>query len=418
MMHFLNWNQRQNIYNLRLPKTITKDATHTRQQIEITSKDNKDTIAREVENAQNQIHATVITEMEMIQEDTTLCNRVEEGKTILTIKVNMSKQELQGNKDHTLQTIQNKCNRLIQDVMAEATATTQTIQQVANDMITSLQQQGTKTTSLDQPSTPPWHKVYYRLFTPQHHNNTFTSQTNQTQEAMNPARHNNSTTPKHNFQERIEGQDMEIEEDRIQERSCYVMDKLYTFKKSHVDHYITGPNPNQEDIKSLYRALANEMCACQIPIISFDQLTPTSGTSPLNKRLTPEVESVVNCTLFNQLRCAIPTDVTQLKAILDSYAHTEDGYGALFLSMTNNLSLFWNYQPLNNPIPIITYQGKDHDETTDFQAIGMGIIKMIVDNTTIDWITLYMPNSTGTIISPDCYRMDNRHVEEFLQTGS
>jgi hypothetical protein len=87
-------------------------------------------------------------------------------------------------------------------------------------------------------------------------------------------------------------------------------------------------------------------------------------------------------------------------------------------SATKNLSLLWNYQPLNNPIPNITYQGKYHDETTDFQAIGMGIIKMIVDNTTIDWLTLYTPNSTGTIISPDPNMMDNGHVEEFLQSGS
>jgi hypothetical protein len=103
-------------------------------------------------------------------------------------------------------------------------------------LITSLQQQGTKTTGLDQPSTPPWHKVYHRSFTPQHPNTTFTSQTNQTQETINPPRHNNSTAPKHNFQECIERQDMEIEEDRIQECSHSVMDKIYTFKRSHVDH--------------------------------------------------------------------------------------------------------------------------------------------------------------------------------------
>jgi hypothetical protein len=43
---------------------------------------------------------------------------------------------------------------------------------------------------------------------------------------------------------------------------------------------------------------------------------------------------------------------------------------------------------------------------------------MIVDDTTINWLTLYTPNSTGTIISPDHYIMDNGHVDEFLQSGT
>jgi hypothetical protein len=87
-------------------------------------------------------------------------------------------------------------------------------------------------------------------------------------------------------------------------------------------------------------------------------------------------------------------------------------------SATNNISLLWNYRPLNKPIPIVTYQGQDKRTVNNFEAVGTGIIKMIVDDTTVDWLTLYTPNSTGTIISPDPYMMDNGHIHEFLQSGS
>jgi hypothetical protein len=86
-------------------------------------------------------------------------------------------------------------------------------------------------------------------------------------------------------------------------------------------------------------------------------------------------------------------------------------------SATNNISLLWNYQPLSKPIPIVTYQGQDKRSVNSFEAVGTGIIKMIVDDTTINWLTLYTPNSTGTIISPDRYMMVNGHIHEFLQSG-
>jgi hypothetical protein len=86
-------------------------------------------------------------------------------------------------------------------------------------------------------------------------------------------------------------------------------------------------------------------------------------------------------------------------------------------SATNNKNLLWNYQPLTRPIPIVTYQGTDNTISNTFEAVGMGTIKMIVEDMTMDWLALYTPNSTGTIISPDRYMMDNGHVDEFLQSG-
>jgi hypothetical protein len=87
-------------------------------------------------------------------------------------------------------------------------------------------------------------------------------------------------------------------------------------------------------------------------------------------------------------------------------------------SATNNISLLWKYWPLTKPIPIVTYQGQDESTVHNFEPVGTGIIKMIVDDTTVNWLTLYTPNSTGNIISPDCNMMDNGHIHKFLQSGS
>jgi hypothetical protein len=87
-------------------------------------------------------------------------------------------------------------------------------------------------------------------------------------------------------------------------------------------------------------------------------------------------------------------------------------------SATNNISLLWDYWPLTKPTPIVTYQGQDKRTVNNFEAVGTGIIKMIVDDTTVNSLTLYTPNSTGTIISSDRYMMDNGHIHEFLLSGS
>ena len=69
-------------------------------------------------------------------------------------------------------------------------------------------------------------------------------------------------------------------------------------------------------------------------------------------------------------------------------------------SATNNRDLLWNCKALDKPIPIMTYE--DSSQTmTQFEAIGTGILKMIVEDTTLNWLTLYVPHSNGTVISPD-----------------
>jgi hypothetical protein len=85
---------------------------------------------------------------------------------------------------------------------------------------------------------------------------------------------------------------------------------------------------------------------------------------------------------------------------------------------TNDRRILWNYRTLETPIPIITYS-KDDDEGISFQAIGVGQCKTIsADNTVMYWTMLHTPDSTGTIISPDKYMMDNSEVQSFNHIGN
>jgi hypothetical protein len=70
-----------------------------------------------------------------------------------------------------------------------------------------------------------------------------------------------------------------------------------------------------------------------MPIIPFEDLTPTSGTRPKNEGLAPQVEFIVGKELYFMLAKSLPSSNKGLKAILESYSQTEDGYGALNLVM-------------------------------------------------------------------------------------
>jgi hypothetical protein len=84
---------------------------------------------------------------------------------------------------------------------------------------------------------------------------------------------------------------------------------------------------------------------------------------------------------------------------------------------THDRRLLWNYRLLKTPIPVITYNNDDTTGTS-FSAIGIGQCKTISnDNTVLYWTMLHTPNSTGTILSPDKYMMDNPSVHAFQHEG-
>jgi hypothetical protein len=109
-------------------------------------------------------------------------------------------------------------------------------------------------------------------------------------------------------------------------------------------------NPKQEELETLYCTLSNQMRACYIPIISFDKLTLSSGTCPPEEELIPDVEEIVNTEIFHHLLKAIPVECTSLCAILESYMHSQDSYGALTHIMKTTCSYLKTFQPTWGPI--------------------------------------------------------------------
>jgi hypothetical protein len=79
-----------------------------------------------------------------------------------------------------------------------------------------------------------------------------------------------------------------------------------------------------------------------MPIIPFEDLTPT--TRPKNEGLMPQVEFIVGKELYLMLAKSLPHSNKGLKAILESYSQTEDGYGALNLEMKTHCPYLWTLQ--------------------------------------------------------------------------
>jgi hypothetical protein len=92
------------------------------------------------------------------------------------------------------------------------------------------------------------------------------------------------------------------------------------------------------------------MWACHMPIVSFDNLTPSSGTKPNNLTLTQSVEELVNRELYIQLVRAIPHGATSLRNIIESFTQTKDGYRALTLIMKTSCTYVRTLQAPWGPI--------------------------------------------------------------------
>ena len=96
---------------------------------------------------------------------------------------------------------------------------------------------------------------------------------------------------------------------------------------------------------------------------------------------------------------------------------TLQGDSGANMGATNDKSLLWNYRTFSQPIKVETY---DKSTTTDtpIEAPGMGIIKIIDDNGNVmDWSTLYTPNSSGTILSPQRYMREQKYTS-WTQEGN
>jgi hypothetical protein len=275
----------------------------------------------------------------------------EGGKMEITDSIQELKRDLQGDKDRHLHSMIQERTRIVQQITDQAEEEKHRIKVYADGILANLQ--GTNLAATNQPTeptlrhgTPPnnqW-RAGPTQWTPENQSQTSTRTMSQTQY---PATQNNdilqqpsedteaSTGNKvpNRFQERVQQRDQEIKDQQIRERSDRIFDKIHTFKKAQLDYIVTDVNPSQEEIEMLYRNIASEIRACLMPIIPFEELTSTSGTKPTNEPLTPHLEFIVGKELYLLLTKALPRTNKDIKAIMDSYSQTEDGYGALTLIM-------------------------------------------------------------------------------------
>jgi hypothetical protein len=82
------------------------------------------------------------------------------------------------------------------------------------------------------------------------------------------------------------------------------------------------------------------------------------------------------------------------------------------ISATNRRDIIWNYQEYKEDVQVATFNNP-------CKAYGEGIIKIITEeNDVIDHTILYMPDATGTVISPDKLVIDNARIyDEFVHIG-
>ena len=90
------------------------------------------------------------------------------------------------------------------------------------------------------------------------------------------------------------------------------------------------------------------------------------------------------------------------RVVIDAQADT----GAN-ISATNKIDIIHNYVKYTKPIEVGVFSESDETATT-LQAVGEGTMKIISDQGSImNWLVLFTPNSTGTVLSPDNYHQNN-----------
>ena len=119
---------------------------------------------------------------------------------------------------------------------------------------------------------------------------------------------------------------------------------------------------------------------------------------------------------ISQVQMDLSKNFNMCNVMKKQLTHQLQGDTGANCGATNDLSLLWDYRTLLNPIPITTYDG---NEDSRCYAIGVGVLKLVSNsNTTMPWMMLHTPGSTGTILSPDRYMMDNAGVQSFTHYGN
>ena len=137
----------------------------------------------------------------------------------------------------------------------------------------------------------------------------------------------------------------------IRDRSATVSDNLRHLHRNSFDVFLLDGTrqPSQTDITNFYQSIEMIFNSLQIPIVSFPDLSLTSGTAPTDDPLEPHVHNQVSQMLYTKMFNNIPAHWRKIRSILDTYATTRDGYNALFSIMTNSCGFLKIFRTLWGP---------------------------------------------------------------------
>ena len=105
-------------------------------------------------------------------------------------------------------------------------------------------------------------------------------------------------------------------------------------------------------------------------------------------------------------------DFNICNVLKQQFTHQLQGDTGANCGATNDITLLWDYRRITMLIPITTYDGSSTDSKRF--AIGVGVLKIISNNNAMmSCMMIHTPGTTGTILSPDRYMMDNNNIQSF-----
>ena len=84
------------------------------------------------------------------------------------------------------------------------------------------------------------------------------------------------------------------------------------------------------------------------------------------------------------------------------------------------MSIIHSYFEYDTPAEVVVFSDESKTDIVSLKAVGQGIMKIITDQGLVmNWLILYTPSSTGTVISPDHYHQSNiSRYFSFIHSGN
>ena len=78
------------------------------------------------------------------------------------------------------------------------------------------------------------------------------------------------------------------------------------------------------------------------------------------------------------------------------------------VSTTNDMSIIHRYFEYDTPTEVAVFSDESKTDVISLKAVGQGIVKIISDQGSVmNWLILYIPCYTGTVLLPDHYHQSN-----------